>query len=219
MLNVTLAQKLLMAITGLFLCFFLIIHLLGNLQLFLPADRAQLQFNYYSELLSGNILIAIISYVLYFSFLAHAILALIITVRSKKASGSYKPDKRARASAWESRNMGFLGTIILIFLVIHLANFWYVYKFGTIPLDLNGRKDLYTVVIEIFSIDWYVVIYSISMIALGYHLRHGVYSATRTLGFYHPKYVRLLKIIGLIYTYSITIGFVAIPIYVYLTQR
>ncbi|HWV71817.1 MAG TPA: succinate dehydrogenase cytochrome b subunit [Pseudosphingobacterium sp.] len=219
MLNITLIRKLLMTLTGLFLCFFLIIHLLGNLQLFLPADRGQPQFNYYSELLSGNILITIISYVLYLSLLGHAILALIITFKNKKAGGFYRPDKRARASAWESRNMGFLGTVILVFLIIHLANFWYVYKFGDIPLDLNGRKDLYTVVVKIFSIGWYVVVYSISMIALGYHLRHGVYSATRTLGVYHPRYVSLLKIIGLIYTYSITIGFIAIPIYVYLNQH
>lgn len=207
-----------MALTGLFLCFFLIIHLLGNLQLFLPAPRGQLQFNHYSELLSGNILIMIISYVLYFSILAHAALALLITLKNKQSGGTYHLDRRSRASAWESRNMGFLGTIILVFLVIHLANFWYVYKFGTIPIDSNGRKDLYAVVIRVFSIGWYVLIYSLSMIALGYHLRHGVYSATRTLGVYHPKYVRLLKIIGLVYTYSITLGFIAIPIYIYLTR-
>jgi len=218
MWNITLIRKILMALTGLFLCFFLIIHLLGNLQLFLPAPQGQIQFNHYSELLSGNILIAIISYVLYFSIFGHAVLALIITIQNRRSGGIYRHDKRSRASKWESRNMGFLGTIILVFLVIHLANFWYVYKFGVIPVDANGRKDLYTVVMNVFAIKWYVIIYSISMVALGYHLRHGVYSATRTLGVYHPKYVRWLKIIGLVYTYSITIGFIAIPIYIYLKQ-
>lgn len=207
-----------MAITGLFVCFFLVIHLLGNLQLFLPPARAQLQFNYYSALLSGNIIISIIAYILYFSLISHAVLALLITIQNKRSGGSYKVDRRSRASAWESRNMGFLGAVILFFLIVHLANFWYVYKFGSIPYDVNGRKDLYAVVLNVFSIGWYVLIYCIGMLALGYHLRHGVYSATRTLGIYHPKYVFWFKIIGLIYTYSVTLGFMAIPIYVYLTQ-
>lgn len=208
-----------MAMTGLFLSFFLIVHLFGNLQLLLPEHQAQLQFNHYSHLLSGNILIKLVSYILYFSIIGHSVVALIITLKNNKSGGKYQLDHRGRASKWESRNMGFLGTVILIFLVIHLANFWYVYKFGTIPEDSNGNKDLYIVVKEVFSSGWYVAAYILSAVALGYHLRHGVYSAVRTLGLFHPKYVGYLKTIGLIYTYAITIGFAVIPIYVYLTQQ
>jgi hypothetical protein len=77
----TLSRKNLMALTGFFLCFFLIIHLFGNLQLLLPAEAARWQFNFYSKLLSGNIFIQLISYILFGSILAHAIYALVITIR------------------------------------------------------------------------------------------------------------------------------------------
>lgn len=218
MRTVSLLRKLFMALTGLFLSFFLIIHLFGNLQLFLEPAMAQEQFNAYSELLSGNFIIKIVSYVLYFSIIAHVVCALIITIHNRKSAGSYKLDRRSRASTWESRNMGFLGAVLLVFLVIHFADFWYTYKFGTIGLDPFGKKDLYTMVITTFSSGIYVAIYIISILALGLHLRHGVYSAIRTLGVFNPKYVQALKVTGLIYTYAMTLGFIAIPLYVFLKQ-
>lgn len=218
MWNIKLTQKILMALTGLFLCFFLVIHLAGNLQLFLPPVRAQAYFNHYSEILSGNIIIELVAYVLYSCILAHAFLSLVLTVKSKRSGGGYQKDRRGRASKWYSRNMGFLGTIILFFLIVHLANFWYVYKFGRMPIDPYGRKDLYTVVVAVFSEWWYVLIYTLGMIALCFHLLHGVYSATRTLGLYHPKYVLWFKYIGVAYSLVISIGFTIIPIYVYLNS-
>lgn len=104
-----------MALTGLFLCFFLVIHLLGNLQLLLPADQARESFNSYSQLLSGNIFIKIVSYVLYASIIIHAVDALIITLKNKKTAGKYVYDQRGASSKWYSRSMGILGAIILIF--------------------------------------------------------------------------------------------------------
>ncbi|RAJ08527.1 succinate dehydrogenase / fumarate reductase cytochrome b subunit [Chitinophaga skermanii] len=216
----TLVHKLWMAFTGLFLCFFLVIHLLGNLQLLLPAERAQLQFNAYSHLLSGNILIKIISYVLYASIILHVVYALIITLQNRAANDKgYAKDNRGQVSKWYSRNMGVLGTIILIFLVIHFRDYWYVYKFGHLPLDSNGDKDLYTLVVSSFQEGWYVCLYVLCMWALGFHLLHGFYSATRTLGVYHPKYVRWLKQFGWLYTGCITLGFTLIPIYVYFVNH
>ncbi|MET4140531.1 succinate dehydrogenase cytochrome b subunit [Pedobacter sp. UYP1] len=217
-LKSTLSQKNLMALTGLFLCFFLVIHLLGNLQLLLPADRAGESFNYYSNLLSGNIFIKVISYILYFSLIAHAVDALIITVRNKQTAAKYAYDNRKKVSKWYSRNMGILGTILLIFLVIHFKDFWYVYKFGTVPFDKNGNKDLYVVVVHAFKSWWYVLLYVLSMFALGFHLLHGFKSAVRTLGLYHPGYAAMVQIFGTVYSYAITIGFAVIPVYVHLTQ-
>ena len=75
----SIASKLWMAATGLFLCLFLVVHLFGNLQLFLPQPQGQLQFNFYSHLLSSNPLIKIAGLVTYASILAHAILSLVIT--------------------------------------------------------------------------------------------------------------------------------------------
>ncbi|MGJ1268176.1 succinate dehydrogenase cytochrome b subunit [Sphingobacterium spiritivorum] len=213
----TLSKKIVMCLTGLFLCFFLIIHFLGNLQLFLPAEQAREQFNWYSHFLSGNALIKIVSYVLYASILLHMLDALVITMRNRKSGGSYRQDKRGRASKWYSRNMGILGTIILIFLVIHFQNFWYVYKFGTLPLDDNGHKDLYLLVVTTFKEWWYVLIYVLAMVALCYHLIHGVYSSIRTLGLFHPKYIKWLKIAGIAYSVIICAGFALMPVYVYFT--
>ena len=211
----SLTRKILMCLTGLFLCFFLIIHLLGNLQLFLPAEKAQLQFNAYSHFLSGNLFIKMVSYVLYASIILHALYALIITMKNKQSGGTYKTDNRARASKWYSRNMGVLGTVLLLFLIIHFKNFWYEYKFGALPMDANGNKDLYTLVVTTYQEGWYVVIYVISMIALGYHLLHGFFSAIRTLGVLHPKFVRWIRYFGIGYSLMISLGFAIIPVYVY----
>jgi len=214
----TITRKTLMALTGLFLCFFLVIHLLGNLQLLLPAERAKESFNSYSHLLSGNIFIKIISYVLYTSIIVHCIDALVITLKNKKTAGKYAIDNRAKVSKWYSRNMGVLGTIILIFLVFHFKDFWYQYKFGTLPTDEQGNKDLYTIVIAAYQDWWYVLFYVLSMFALGYHLLHGFFSAARSLGVYHPKYVSWIRVFGTGYSYVIAIGFAIIPIYIYLNR-
>ncbi len=208
-----------MCLTGLFLGFFLLIHFLGNLQLFLPQEQAHLQFNAYSHFLSGNIVIKIVSLVLYTSIILHAIDGLVITIKNKKSGGTYQSDRRGRASKWYSRNMGILGTLILIFLVIHFQNFWYVYKFGSLPLDDKGNKDLYILVVTVFKEWWYVVIYVISMIVLCYHLIHGIYSAVRTLGLFHPKYVKWIKIAGITYSVIISVGFALMPVYVFLTVK
>lgn len=208
-----------MASTGLFLCFFLLIHFLGNTQLFLAPDEAQHSFNAYSSFLTGNIFVKLISYVLYLSIIAHAIYALIITIKNKKSGGNYSNDQRARSSKWYSRNMGILGTIILLFIVLHFQNFWYVYKFGTIGMDSWGHKDLYTVVVTAFQQGWLVLIYVIAMVALAYHLIHGLSSGIRTIGLFNPKFVRWVNIFAVLYSVLICLGFALMPVYIYLTHK
>ena len=212
----TLQHKLIMAVTGLFLCLYLVIHLLGNLQLLLPPEQARLQFNAYSRLLSGNYFIKAVSWILLLTLVAHAVYALIITRKNAAAAGiKYAHDRRVAVTSWASRNMGLLGTIILIFLVIHYKDFWYPYSFTTLSPDSNGNKDLYGIVVSSFRQLWYVLLYELSFIALGYHLLHGFFSAARTLGVFHPKYERGVRMLGKVYTAAITLGFMAIPIYVY----
>lgn len=214
-----LTRKNLMALTGLFLSFFLIIHLFGNLQLLLPEEKARLQYNWYSDLLADNIIIKVIAIVLYACILLHTIDAIFLTLKSKKANGSgYVKDKRGRASKWYSRNMMFLGSIVLLFLVIHFKDFWYPFKFGQLPLDENGNKDLYTLVSAAFHQLWYVIVYVVAIIALGYHLLHGVFSAHRTLGLYHPLYSKIVKFLGMAYALIMTMGYIIIPIYMYLNR-
>jgi len=218
-LSHTLTRKNLMALTGLFLCFFLVIHLFGNLQLLLPAEVARWQFNFYSKLLSENIFIELISYVLFASILAHAIYALLITIRNKRSNGKrYEYDRRGVSSKWYSRKMGLLGTIILVFLIIHLRDFWYQLQFGHVPLDKDGQKDLYTLVISVYRNGWYVLIYVLCMVALGYHLLHGFFSAARTLGFYNARYVQWVRVVGWVYSIGISAGFALVPVYIHFAR-
>ena len=218
-LSGTLSQKNLMALTGLFLCFFLIIHLAGNLQLLLPTKVAQWQFNFYSKLLSENIFIQLISYVLFASILVHAVYALLITIQNKRSNGRrYECDRRSVSSKWYSRRMGLLGTIILFFLVIHLRDFWYQLQFGHVPRDKDGQKDLYTLVVSVYQNGWYVLIYVLGTVALGYHLLHGFFSAARTLGFYNARYVYWVRVVGWVYSIGIAAGFALIPVYIHFTR-
>ncbi|MEM1134222.1 MAG: succinate dehydrogenase cytochrome b subunit [Bacteroidota bacterium] len=212
----TLFRKNLMALTGLFLCLFLVVHLAGNLQLLLPPEEASAQFNLYSKFMTGNPLIKMVSYLLYASIIAHVVFALIITLKNRQAANSiYVYDLRGKASNWYSRNMGALGSIILLFLIVHMKDFWYEYKFGSLPLDSEGNKDLYTIVINSFSELWYVALYTVSFIALGYHLLHGFNSAFKTLGAYPRKLSRILYYLSIGLTCILTLGFIIIPIVVY----
>ena len=115
--------------------------------------------------------------------------------------------------------MGILGTIVLLFLVLHFQNFWYVYKFGSIGLDPWGNKDLYTVVVTAFQQGWLVIIYVIAMIALAYHLAHGISSGIRTLGLFHPKFVRWVHCFSIAYSVIICFGFAMMPIYIFFTSK
>ena len=123
LLSSTLGRKLLMALTGLFLILFLVIHLIGNLQL-LKDDGGE-AFNVYAQFMTSNPLIVIISYVNYACILAHILWALLLTLRNRGARGNVGYAVVKNSSPWTSRNMGILGTFVLIFLVIHLKGFWY----------------------------------------------------------------------------------------------
>jgi succinate dehydrogenase hydrophobic anchor subunit len=111
LLSHTLTKKNLMALTGLFLCLFLVIHLFGNLQLLLPAETSRWQFNFYSKLLSENLFIKLISYVLFASILAHAVYALLITIQNRR-SRHLRPmwSHDQRAGAWSASEYDDLPT-------------------------------------------------------------------------------------------------------------
>ena len=221
-MTTTLLRKNLMALTGLFLVVFLIVHLAGNIQLLLPDAEAPARFNGYSGFMSGNPLIRAVSLLLYASIVAHVLVSLIITIQNRRAAtagGSYVVDRRTTASPWYSRNMGFLGSIVLLFLVIHVKDFWYAYKFSALPLDGAGNKDLHTVVVQAFGRPWYIALYIASFVALGFHLLHGFTSAFKTLGAYPTRLLRLIYFVGIGLTLLLTVGFIIIPIIVYLNHH
>ena len=213
----SLGKKYLMAITGLFLCSFLIIHFLGNIALF----TNPVQFIEYTRFMSSNPIIRVMEIVLVVGFLTHIIDAIILTRANKKAQ-PVKYAMNKNKSSWYSRNMGLTGTIILVFLILHLQSFWYEYKFGEVlmTVDSNGDeiKDMFTIVKTAFSEWWYSAIYILAMILLGSHLNHGFQSAFQSVGLRHKKYTPTIKMLGTGFSISITIGFISFPIYFFIIQ-
>ncbi|RYZ87615.1 MAG: succinate dehydrogenase cytochrome b subunit [Proteobacteria bacterium] len=148
LLKSSLAKKYWMALTGLFLCLFLVGHLLGNLQI-IYADAHQ--FNTYALFMTSNPAVKALSYLTYISILFHSIDGAVLTYRNVKARPvGYVKNNPSKNSPWSSRNMGVLGTIILVFIVTHMMNFWAVMHFDNkMPLEQimvkgqNGRMDYY----------------------------------------------------------------------------
>lgn len=217
-LTSSVGRKLLMALTGLFLCLFLVIHMAGNMQL-LFGDGG-VAFNKYAKDMTTNPLIMVVSYFTYFTILLHAIDGIWIAYQNKKARPiKYAAPSAATNSSWASRNMALLGSLIFLFLVIHLKSFWFEYKFGTVPMvDIDGTqyKDLYSVVQAAFSQLWYVALYLVALVALAFHLWHGFQSAFQSLGLNHSKYTPFIQIFGKAYSILIPLLFALQPIIMYL---
>ncbi len=131
-LKSSIGKKLLMGLTGLFLCTFLIAHVVGNLQLF--NKDFGLSFNVYAVFMTTNPLIKGVSYGLYAMILFHAFWGFYLIFQNKKARPTaYAKVDGSANSSWASRNMGLLGTIVLAFIVVHMSVFWAQYKFGEVP--------------------------------------------------------------------------------------
>ncbi len=213
-----------MALTGLFLITFLIVHLVGNLQL-LSSGGGQ-AFNEYAYFMTHNPLIKFTSYGLYAFILIHAFQGIALWLKNRSARGSQgyavKVNRTAGASKASVR-MGALGTIILVFILLHMYQFWLQMKLGnTAMIGYDGGeqvKDLYSLVKGVYANPVFVVIYVISMIVIGFHLWHGFESAFQTLGLNHPKWTPLIKFVGRTYSVLVPLGFAIIPIWMYLAQQ
>ncbi|TDS56577.1 succinate dehydrogenase cytochrome b subunit [Myroides indicus] len=133
LLKSSLAKKYWMALTGLFLCLFLVGHLIGNLQLIF-GDASK--FNEYALFMTTNPAVKVLSYLTYISILFHAIDGIVLTIQNKKARpiGYVKNNAKANSS-WSSRNMAILGTLLLVFIVTHMVNFWAKMHFSEMPLQ------------------------------------------------------------------------------------
>lgn len=212
-------KKSIIALTGLFLCIFLIVHLSANCILLLPEGIARDLYNSYSTTLRESPLIKIIAYALYLSIILHALYALLITLRNRKAKPKkYAVNNSKENSTWASKNMGILGMLILIFIIIHLANFWARIKLGLgeeVGLDSAGNKDVYNVTYSLFQNIYFVTLYTVISIPLAFHLHHGLKSAFKTLGFYHKKGLKIIAKVALVYAIIMGVGFGIIPFIVY----
>ena len=206
----SLGKKLLMGLTGLFLITFLVVHATLNSFIF-ARDGGEL-FNQGALFMATNPLIRIMEIVLFIGIILHIVQALVLTLKNQKARPvKYAVTDGKANSKWYARSMGILGSLLLMFLVIHLSHFWV----GTKASQWNGtieEHNTYIEIIEVFHNPLNVLIYLLGVISLGYHLAHGFQSAFQTLGLNHPKYTPLVKTVGLWFSILITVVFAAMPL-------
>ncbi len=221
-LTSSIGQKFVMSLTGLFLILFLAIHLIGNLQLM--NDDNGVAFNLYTYFMTHNPLIKIVSYLLYISILVHAIQGWLLWTKNRAARGSQryavqKVRSTKGTSAFASTRMGALGTIIFVFILIHLYQFWLQLKLDALPyVEIEGQKykDMYWMVAQTYENIGFVAFYVISMIVIAFHMWHGFQSAFQTLGLEHEKYTPAVKFIGKVYSVVVPALFALIPVWMFL---
>ena len=164
-LQSSLGKKLVMGLTGLFLISFLVVH--ATLNSFIFFNDGGLIFNEGAKFMAENPVIRAMEYVLFLGLVLHCLQALFLTLQNNKARPvKYAVNNGNANSKWYSRSMGLLGTLLLIFLIIHLAHFWVKSRFTGLPgTDANGNENLYLVMLEVFSNPIWVVLYVLAQIS------------------------------------------------------
>jgi succinate dehydrogenase / fumarate reductase cytochrome b subunit len=227
----SLGKKYVMGLTGFFLITFLIVHCTINSMIFFdiydPNDNGQ-TFNHWANLFGTNFFIRAMEYGLFIGLLLHVIQGLILWSQNRKARPIKYEVSKYREGKWYSRSMGLLGTLILLFLILHLYHFWTPSRFGgmagihelketTLP-EYNNQQvhDLFAEMKIVFQYPGAVIVYILGVIALAWHLLHGFQSAFQTFGITHKKYRPLINGFGIFYTVVICALFALMPVAVYL---
>jgi len=212
----SIGKKLIMGITGLFLITFLVVHCFLNSLIFV--NDGGLTFNMGAHFMGTNWLIRTMEIVLFLGLLAHIYQGYNLTAQNQKARPvRYAVNNGSANSKWYSRSMGLLGTLLLIFLIVHISKFWVMSRFTGIPTeDVNGNHDLFAVMVETFRNPWIVLLYVLAMVSLAYHLLHGFASAFQTLGWNHRKYTPVIRMVGVWFSVIIPLIFAAMPLAMYL---
>jgi succinate dehydrogenase / fumarate reductase, cytochrome b subunit len=212
----SIGKKLTMGLTGLFLITFLIVHAGVNSCIFVN-DNGE-TFNAAAHFMSHNWVIRIMEIGLFAGLLIHIFQGLILWRQNSAA----RPTKYAMSAAnenskWYSRSMGLLGSLLLIFLVIHISKFFWETKVALYADGgaNDGAHNLYNAMQEEFQKWWVVVIYVLGVMSLFWHLLHGFQSAFQTLGINHKRYTPIIKTIGVGYTFIICLLFVLMPLAFY----
>lgn len=204
----SIGKKILMATTGLLLCLFLVIHLIGNLILFAGPDA----FNLYVETLSSlKPIVRAIEIILALIFLYHIFFASKLTLENRNASSQkYDVNLAGENSSFFSRTMFISGSIIFIFLITHLSTFWYLFQ------KQHDEVNFYDIVMGNtvgFGNPVITTLYCVAMILLGFHLRHGFQSAFQTFGIRYNKYSGLIETVAILFWLIIPLGFLSIAVW------
>ena len=213
-LTSSIGRKFVMGLTGIALILFLIVHCGVNALIFV--NDGGVLFNEAAHFMGTNIIIRTMEIGLFAGILLHIVQAYMLAVANSKARpGKYQVNSASANSRWYSRSMTLLGTLILLFLIIHLKHFWVVSRFTGLEETSYGAGDLYIEMKEVFSIGWVVIVYLLGVISLAWHLLHGFQSAFQTFGWNTLKYRGLIKGAGKVYAILIPLLSALMPVAMY----
>lgn len=202
-------RKIVMALTGIFLILFLIVHAGVNACIFL--NDGGVTFNAAAHFMSHNYIVRFLEIGLFAFFILHIVQGLTLTFNNQaKRPVKYAVNPGNATSKWYSRSMGILGSLLLIFLVIHLSHFWVGTKVSVYVT--HEPHDTYAEMKEVFSQMWVLVVYLLGVASLFWHLIHGFSSSFQTIGVNSPKYNGLIRNAGYAYTTIICLAFALMPI-------
>lgn len=218
-------KKLVMALSGLFLISFLVVHVginscvFNDLPIFDPTDDGRM-FNKAAHFMGSSVLIRILEIGLFVGFLIHIIQGYVLEVQNRSTRGiGYKVKMGNQGTTWYSKSMGLLGTLLLLFLIMHISHFWVPSR---VTHDLEPRQygdmeahDLYKRMVDVFQNGWIVALYVLGCISLAWHLLHGFQSAFRTLGLSKHRYIRLIKATGVVFSILVPLLFILMPVSMY----
>lgn len=205
----SIGKKFIMALTGTFLILFLIVHAGINSCIFLN-DNGQ-TFNEVAHFMSHNWIMRFLEIGLFAGLILHIIQGLMLWSQNAKARPvAYAYNQPSKNSSWYSRSMGILGTLLLLFIIMHLSQFYV----GTKVALYSGDKphNLFDEMKEVFSISWIVALYIGGVAALFWHLYHGFGSAFQTFGLHHKKYTSIIRAMATGYALIICVLFALMPL-------
>ena len=201
-----------MALSGLFLIIFLVTHLVINLLTLFPSKDL---FNDAAHFMATNPVIYAMQYVLALGFIIHIGMGIKLTIQNKMArSKNYAYNQMSKNTDISSRSMIISGGLVLVFLVLHLRDYFYQMKFVGLP---EGTTD-YDLVVNLFTNPYYTGVYVASFIVLGFHLNHGFKSAFQSVGANHKRYNPIIKAASVGYSITIALGFSTIAIFHFINQ-
>jgi succinate dehydrogenase / fumarate reductase, cytochrome b subunit len=211
-------KKLVMALTGISLILFLVVH--AGINACIWANDGGEMFNKAAHFMGSTIVIRVLEIGLFAGIFLHIIQGYILTAKnnSRRPVG-YAVNYGNSGSKWYSRSMGLLGTLILLFLVLHWIHFWIPSRFTGVEetfIDNKPVHDLYALMRTTFSQLWVVIVYVLACISLAYHLMHGFQSSFRTLGVHNNRYIALIKGLGFGFSVIIPLVFAMMPVSMYL---
>jgi len=216
--NSSVGRKWAMGLTGIFLILFLVVHV--GLNACIWAMDGGVMFNKVAHFMGANVVPRLLEIGLFAGFILHIFQgwSLELSNRAARKKG-YAVSMGNKGSKWYSRSMGILGTLLFLFLVMHLAHFWVPSRItGLEPVLIDGKEyhNLYGEMLNVFQGNLpVVVLYSIGCLSLAWHLMHGFQSAFRTLGVSNPRYLKIIENAGMFFSIVVSLAFALMPISMY----